>query len=575
MTLQIKRSNYIFLVILSSLFVYLFGHYESLINQYVINDDVRQQIYWMQRWLDHELFQNDLLTRYAENYVPIGVKSIYHAFSGIMNPVQFSKILTGLLFVVNALLLFIIGTRFTDDLTAFIITVCSFLFTSFIAKMSGGMSQSFAYPLLFTYLYFLASKNLLGASLTIMIQSIFNPYIFVLCFATHSLYLLWNLWGYVALTDVESEERVQPEITLSKLILMNIPVLVGVLSMIIQHVYLRTTEFGDLISWVDIYGNIEYTSSGRYQLVPGPDLYWELFRPVVLLLLFDDYGPVAGTISAAVGLIIVLWAVAINKWDLDISKMSFLVYLVVASLTLYFISYEVIMRLFLPRRYVEFSFNLIYVIILGACVSSIVRSLDLRVHWLAFLLVAVLVSSGLRIHNVGIYDYSKDARLYEFLSTTPKNSTVAGPPEVIDNVVTFAKRKGFVTFELSHTWFTEYWRLIKKRTVDLFKAYYSDDPDIIRDFAEKNGINYIIVRDRDYYPQNISKTFDGFEPFGSVERSTASAINEDTKPHLIYFEPFQSFIRARYQNSQYFALLDESQFKPVFKGEGYRVIKLR
>ncbi|MDD3471598.1 MAG: hypothetical protein PHS86_02345, partial [Syntrophaceae bacterium] len=100
-----QRRFYFLLVIISALFVYIVGHFEAITNPYVINDDVRQQIYWMQRWSDPELFQNDYLTRYAENYVPIGVKSIYYAFSGIINPVQFSKVLTGFLFVVNAVLL--------------------------------------------------------------------------------------------------------------------------------------------------------------------------------------------------------------------------------------------------------------------------------------------------------------------------------------------------------------------------------------------------------------------------------------------------------------------------------------
>lgn len=575
MQINEQRNYYLLIVIISALFVYGVGHFQALTNQYVINDDVRQQIYWMQRWQDPDLFRNDVLTRYAENYVPIGVKSIYYAFSGVMNPVQFSKVVTGFLFVINAVLLFLIGCRFGDNFTALIFSTGSLLFTSFITKISGGMSQSFAYPLMLLYLYYLASENLLGASVAIMIQSIFNPYIFVLCSLTHSLYLLKNHGRLVVEIFWPSLRPSASGISLFKLFLLNVPIIIGVVAMIVQHVFLRTTEFGDLISWVDIYGHVEYTSAGRYQLVPGPTFFWEIFRPVTLLVLFDDYGNVAGVLSSFAGLTIFFWAIAINKWTVNVSSLWFMAYLITASVILYFVSYEVIMRLFLPRRYVEFSFNLIYCIIFAACVSSISRSLNLKTRHLV-LLVMILVGLGsLRIYNVGIYDYSKDSDLYDFMSQTPKDSVVAGPPEVIDNVVTFSRRKGFVTFELSHTWFTRYWKTIKKRTFDFFDLYYADDPAMIRDFAQRNGIDYMIVRERDFDPENMLKTVDGFEPFGSAHRSTAYSTDAASSRSLIYFEPFHSYVGMKYKDRKYFALLDEDVFKPVFRAKGYRVIELR
>lgn len=575
MTRKKQFNHYLLIVIFSTLFVYVLGHYDALTNPYVINDDVRQQIYWMQRWQDPDLFRDDLLTRYAENYVPIGVKSIYYVFSGFMNPVQFSKALTGVLFVINGVLLFLIATKFADNFTALVFAICSFFFTCFIDKISGGMSQSFAYPLLLAYLYFLASENLLGASLTIMIQSIFNPYIFVLCGMTHALFLL-KRYGkdfFKWLKTFEWNTDNKPG--LLKLVLAHTPVLIGVAAMMVQHVFMRTAEFGDLISWVDIYGHVEYTAAGRYQLAPGPDLYWEVFRPVVTLVLFDDFGPVAGAASGALCLLLLLWAVAINKWDVDTSKMWFLAYLIVASVILYLVSYEVIMRLFLPRRYVEFSFSIIYLILLAACASSVVKSMNLRAFSLTGILMLTLVLAGLRIHNYGVYDYSVDKKLYDFISETPKSSMVAGPPELMDNVMTFGKRKAFVTFELSHTWFSEYWKLVRKRTFDFFDAYYASDPEKIYEFTNKYAIDYLVVRDKDFDPKNFSVVFNGFEPFSSEKRAAATSDGTNDEGFMIYFEPFHSYVSEKCKNNPHFAVLDEQIFRPVFRGDGYRVIKLR
>jgi len=47
MQINEQRNYYLLIVIISALFVA--GHFQALTNQYVINDDVRQQIYSMQR----------------------------------------------------------------------------------------------------------------------------------------------------------------------------------------------------------------------------------------------------------------------------------------------------------------------------------------------------------------------------------------------------------------------------------------------------------------------------------------------------------------------------------------------
>jgi hypothetical protein len=50
--------------------VFVLAHLRALATPFVINDDVRQQIYWMQQWQDPALFRGDFLTDYARAYVP-------------------------------------------------------------------------------------------------------------------------------------------------------------------------------------------------------------------------------------------------------------------------------------------------------------------------------------------------------------------------------------------------------------------------------------------------------------------------------------------------------------------------
>ena len=64
------------------------------------------------------LYPHDYLAGYAGNYVSWGVIAIYRFASGLMNPVQFTKVVTGFLFILSALLIYRLALVFRDDLTA-------------------------------------------------------------------------------------------------------------------------------------------------------------------------------------------------------------------------------------------------------------------------------------------------------------------------------------------------------------------------------------------------------------------------------------------------------------------------
>ncbi|MGB7910652.1 MAG: hypothetical protein WCF59_00340, partial [Desulfobaccales bacterium] len=89
--------------------VFFLAHLKAWSSPYVINDDVRQQIFWMQQWLDPQLFRGDLLAEYARRYVPWGVQGLYWLATWVTDPISFSKFLPGLLFIFLALCLYRLG----------------------------------------------------------------------------------------------------------------------------------------------------------------------------------------------------------------------------------------------------------------------------------------------------------------------------------------------------------------------------------------------------------------------------------------------------------------------------------
>jgi len=526
-------------VLIAASGVYIFSQWEALTNPYVIGDDVRQQIYWMQKWSDPELFTDDLLTEYAMNYVPWGVKAIYFATHSLINPLQFSSILSGILFVLTAGFLFGLALRLGDQLTS-VLTVCLYCFLGhFMENITCGVSRSFAYPLLAAYLFFLSAKNLIGTGAVILLASVLNPYIFLLCLVTQALFLIHHYWP----ARFDNEPLGYSSVVIGIFLAGS-----GGFFFLLRYFFFSTNTFGTLVTPGDMIGHAEYSAVGRYEIFPQPSFLNEIIHPWIFNLPFIQWGPLPAWFFALIGLAIIGYACSRRKLAMDFSILRVLGYLLVSSLLLYVAARIFIFRLFVPSRYIEFSFNIFFCLVIAKCmrVAMLGWVSDRTIFPLLTTLLFILAS--LQVYHVGVFDYSNHAKLYRFFDTTPKNVLIAGHPEVMDNVLTFGRRKAFVTYELSHTWYVSYWNVLKNRTFDFFRAYYSGDPRDIYSFCRKNGIDYLVVRDSDFSEEKLKK--------GGL-----------------YFEPFDSFIRDLAKSQISFALLDRKIFPPIYEAGGIRVIK--
>ncbi|MGP8283917.1 MAG: hypothetical protein ACLQT6_14545 [Desulfomonilaceae bacterium] len=513
----------------------------------------------MERWRDPQLFQNDFLTNYAETYVPIGVKAIYRTASLWFDPLIFSNILTAILFALTAGLWFAWGRVFGDNLTALLVVVVYFLFTGFQYQMNGGLSRSFVFPLMILYLLLVSQEYLFYAGLVLFIQPFFNPYVFLLCLFTHGLIMLIKFGPALAsrifptfsnilgITNPEEpQEQTAPQI-LKELLVLNAPVFLAVAFTIVSVAWYQSST-GHLISWREMVGKSEYSELGRYQLYPAPSFFHELIRPWIFNLSFPYWGPIAGWIMALLVVGVFSYA-ALNyrpliKWR----GLNGLLLLIPVSLLLYVLARLFLVKLFVPRRYITYTLNLVYCIGFAVAIRVVLEKMKLSKLRLYALVIALLAFACIKGRHIEIFDYSGGSNLYKFIQTTPKNALIAGWPEVMDNVMTFGERPAYVTYKLSHTWVEPYWSEVKRRTFDLFKAYYSSKPEEIRSFCKSNHIDYLIVRSEDFELERLKK----FPP---------------------YFEPFNGFIWYLTNSRNYFAALDKTVFPPIFEENGIRVLR--
>ncbi len=446
--------------------------------------------------------------------------------------------------------------------------------------MAGGLSRAFVLPLLVAYLFFVSQDKMLSAGLVILIQSFFNPYVFLLCLFTHAFImfikfaptlfpnfvnLISNVWSAISRLTMdaspapirESSVGIRPgdrpkETNLGiikKILIVNAPVFLGVAFIVANDIWYQSVT-GHLISWVEMIGKSEYSEFGRFELYPEPSFFSELIRPWIFNLSFPYWGLTAGWIMAIV--VVGTFAYAITNYRpviVWIGLKGFL-FLIPASLLLYAFARIFLVKLFVPTRYIYYTLNLLYCIGFALALRIILEKVNIGQFYLYAVLSVLIVFACIKTRHVEFYDYSDKANLYKFVQTIPKNSLVAGFPEVMDDVMTFGKRPAYVTYELSHTWVQPYWGEVKKRTFELFGAYYSSSPQEIKKFCESNDIKYLIVRLDDFHR----------------ERLEASPV---------YFEPFNGYIWSLASSTNYFAVLDKSVFPPIFEENGIRVLRIR
>jgi hypothetical protein len=543
--IRTHKPNLLLLCALSAaIAVYIFAHWESLWSPWVVNDDVRQQVYWMQKWQDHDLYQNDILSQYAQNYVPYGVQAVYFIVSDLINPLQFTKVLTAILFVVSAGLMFSLTKRLSDGYSGLFAVCLMFLFGTFLGNISGGLSRAFVFPLMLAYLYFFSLEKYLAACLVIMIQALFNPYLFLLCTGSQIIFLFHFLSK--TLPDPGLGDLSSPRNILS-MFLLHTPLMAGGAFMGLKYVFFKSPLFGDIVTRTDMLGKAEYTAAGRFEILPVPSVFFELLRPFVEKLPLTGLGIAAGVLALLLIGILFVQGFIQNKMRFDFAKLQIFIYLFAASVLLFFLSNFLLLKLFIPSRYMEYSIVIIYCVSGGILLKSVIFSLENK-KIIPVIAIVLIILGAFRLQGVGIYDYSKHETLYRFLEKTPINSLIAGHPKIMDNIITFSKRKAFVTFELSHPWAKKYWEVITPRTYDFFRAYYASDPGEVKAFCINHKIEYLVIRDEDY-------------------RNPAS------KTKQIYFEPFGGFIQHITQDRIKFAVLDEKIFKPVYKRNGIRVLR--
>jgi hypothetical protein len=331
--------------------------------------------------------------------------------------------------------------------------------------------------------------------------------------------------------------------------------------------------YGPLVWAREMVNRPEFYSHGRYRILPEASLLWELVSPWEFIPPFREWGVVAGGLVCLALLALAASGLRRLDWRSLRQRLKPVWYLGLSSLVLYFLARLFLLQLFVPDRYLMYTLNLFYCLFLALGLQAVLRVERWPRHLAVLGLVAAAALGAWRLEGVGLKDYSAYRALYSALASTPKDALIAGHPNLMDTIPTFARRRAFATYELAHPWSRGYWAKLNPRLHDLFQAYYAADPQTVVDFCRKYGIAFLIVDDRHFSPEFLQGG-DFLFPYEKPYIKGASRRLAELA-RFPFFAPFDEQIKQLTADRHNFALLSDPGVISVSIDQHIRLIDMR
>lgn len=504
-----------------SIFYSLLALKVAFSSEYMVQDDARQHVFWMMRFVDRDLFPNDLIADYFQSVAPWGYKTLYQLAASVgIDPFFFNKIIPPFIGLITTFYCFNFSLQILPiPATAFL---SSLLFNQNLWMKDDLVSatpRAFAYAFLLAFLYYLSRRSLVPCLIVIVFMGIVYP---------HCIFLACGLLIFQLFKVREKKIYLSQNSQDYRFCFLGLAI-----AFIVMLPYaLDRSVFDPVISVERAKQLPEFLAGGRTEFfVEEPLKYWiygkrsgilpsysfipltlvaGLFLP--LLLKFRDRFPLARRIQADIVLIPQLLGV---------------------SLAMFLIAHALLFKLHLPNRYTAYSFRIAIALATGITLSLILHSLwqGLKKSAISFLSVGKLLRLGLIIFILGtaiyyphtlirfpvtLYVKGSDVGLYEFLKQQPKDILIASLAEDTNsNLPSFTQRSIFVGREQSIPYHWGYYSQFRQRIIDLIEAEYSSDLDELKQFITTYKIDLFLLDRETFNPRYLSN--DGwlkqFQPY--------------------------------------------------------------
>ncbi|NQU42654.1 hypothetical protein HQ520_05170, partial [bacterium] len=416
---------------------------------------------------------------YARSLSTPGFQALYFVATWFIDPILFGKLLSLVLYSLTGMLFFLLGRFYGGKWVGLLIALAFLAYPDSFDEFEGGLHRSFMFPLTLLFFYLLTLRRPRFFGWLFALQILVYPISFVL-----SLGVLMTAFAgrYIRpLSLFRSKVAVAGYIAL----------ILSALILVQVRQAQKPSFLGKMATAQQMQNDPAfYEGGGRASYFPIPllkDFTWHKMYRSREYVLFCS--------ALAFLFLLAQW---LKGREVDAIWRPWLI-LLLASILLFEISKLVMFKLYIPDRYVQYSFWMLGSIQFGLGVAGILMVLrrPLKIAFSVLLLVAVLIDLHGEVGHVhkSSIRHSDPAypALFEFLRNTPVDTMIAAPPEVADRITAHTHRKTLTRYELSHPWYENWRAMMEERALDYWTAYYTSDPDVFLDFLRKWDIEYFVT----------------------------------------------------------------------------------
>lgn len=510
------RSRVIFWFSLSLTFAAIFGFLairQSFSSEYVVQDDARQHVFWLERFSTPGLFPNDLIADYFQSAAPVGYTTLYRVMAVLgIHPLLFAKILP--------LILGVLATGFCFGLTLQILPIPV---TGFIASMllnlnlwmkddlASATPRAFLYPIFLAFLYFLLKRSLIPCLVTIALEGLFYPTLTFVSAAILLLRLLRFEQGRLRLSS-DRRDYLFCGAGLALIVLTLLPFA------------LAKAGYGPVIKATEARQMPEFQPGGRSAFFHAdPITYWLTGRrsSIRLPLMFLPELLYAG-LALPLLLRVPSWFPLVKQVS---GNLILLPQLAIASLSMFFAAQMVLFKLHFPDRYSQHGLRIVMVLATAIALTILLDALFQAsqragnpLYQKSFVaigataLVAVaLLTYPVYLRKIGYpfpttnIQIGRAPELYRFFAQQPKDTLVASLAGEANNIPSFSQRSVLVSSEYAIPLHKGYYAQIRQRTLDLLQAQYSPTLLAAQKLIQTYQPDFWLIDRKEFEPDYLPK----------------------------------------------------------------------
>ena len=469
--------------------------------EWIVQDDARQHVFWMLRYLDPQLYPNDLIADYFQSVAPVGYTTLYKLAATLgINPLVFNKLLPTVIGFISTWYAFLLCKQiFPLPLGCFISTLLLNQNLWLKDDIISGTPRAFVYPFFLAFLYYFAKRSLIPCGVAIALLGIFYPQ----CVFLASGMLILQLFEWEGIRPTLSRKRNDYYfcfIGLAVAFVVMLPYALNVSEYAPTITRQEALELPDFYAkgrskffkdsfWGYIFGG------GRGGLLPSSlydpyTLVFAVFLPIIIR--FKDKFPLLKEITHKIWLVL---------------------HLIVVSVVMFILAHAVLFKLHLPSRYTGHSFRIVLSVAAGIVLTSILDALwrkvkigqnSFKIGIIGQKIVSGFLAAAIAIAIVFYPSFVKEfpdnsykignaQALYQFFQQQPKDIMIASLVLEADNLPTFTKRSILVSREYAIPYHLGYYRPYRQRVIDLITAQYSTDIEVVKEFIRKYNITFWLL----------------------------------------------------------------------------------